>query len=239
MKKNEIRLISWLAVLMLIVGAGFLVWLDLFGSLRTGGSVLPAEIRKTARRGLATDPLITPAEEVYRSLVTENDVWRGKKEASVVVLEFGNFNNPQSRAMNRLWLKIWPDYENKIKLVWKDFVPPSDLMGRQAAIVARCAQQQGKFWEFYGYLSRQPAADKLTEEMIMSAVKEDGLNGDLFKRCLADKQKVMPLIGDGLSAAQSLGAEETPYLLVGGEPVKGLVDETALRLVLDKQLNKK
>jgi protein-disulfide isomerase len=73
----------------------------------------------------------------------------------------------------------------------------------------------------------------------MSAVKEDGLNGDLFKRCLADKQKVMPLIGDGLSAAQSLGAEETPYLLVGGEPVKGLVDETALRLVLDKQLNKK
>ncbi|OIO17409.1 hypothetical protein COV56_03635 [Candidatus Kuenenbacteria bacterium CG11_big_fil_rev_8_21_14_0_20_37_9] len=181
------------------------------------------------------DPMVTSAEEVYMSFLRDSDPVRGDGQADLLVLEFGDFECPYCFDMYSALIKVLADFDGQIGLVWKDFPNPMHLQARNAALSARCAQEQGKFWEYHDYLFVNQ--DELSRDMYNKIAIELGLNLEQFNTCL-DSSKYIEELGQGLQDGQKLGVDGTPYLFIGNSKVDSLISEEELAGVIRKEFGK-
>jgi protein-disulfide isomerase len=119
-------------------------------------------------------------------------------------------------ALNGLMAK----YPDKVLLIWKDFVNQAHPQATNAAIAARCAQLQNKFWEYHAYLYANQ--EKLDGELYSQVAITIGLDENKFNQCYHN-QETLPLVEDEFQEGQALGLDGTPYLYVNGTPVSGAV----------------
>lgn len=179
------------------------------------------------------DPLITSSKEIYYSFFNANDAVRGNKKAELFILEFGDFQCPYSLQIQEILNKILDDYKDKVSLVWKDFPNPIHLQARSAALAARCAQEQNKFWQYHDYLFANQ--DNLSRKLYNKIALELNLNLEQFNNCL-DTQKYIKVIGQGLIDGQKLEVDATPYLFIGNTRVDSVVGEEKLRAIIRREL---
>lgn len=179
------------------------------------------------------DPLITSAQDVYYNLFKTTDPLRGTEEARLFILEFGDFQCPYSAEMDEVLKTILEEYNGKVSLVWKDFVNPIHLEGRGAALAARCAGEQNKFWEYHDYLYANQ--ENLGRELYNKIAVELQLDLAEFNSCV-EKQKYVELIGQGLLDGQKLEVDGTPYLFIGDTTIDQVISEEELRGIINKEI---
>ena len=75
-----------------------------------------------------------------------------KGSGPIEILEFSDFECPYCQKAQSMIREMLAKYEGKVKLVWKDFPLPNHEYAVPAAVAARCAQEQGKFWEYHDVL---------------------------------------------------------------------------------------
>jgi hypothetical protein len=79
---------------------------------------------------------------------------RGPKEAPVTIVEFSDFQCPFCKNVLPSVAQAMDRYPGKIKWVFRDFpivsIHPTALKAHEAA---RCAGEQGKFWEYHDLLA--------------------------------------------------------------------------------------
>ena len=105
---------------------------------------------------------------------------RGTEKALVTIVKFEDFQCPYCKTVQPTFLDVLKRYDGKLRLVHKDL--PLDAIhpqARPAAEAARCAGDQGKFWEYHDKLYAQ--SPKLAVEDLKSAAKEIGLKRDFFR----------------------------------------------------------
>jgi protein-disulfide isomerase len=125
-------------------------------------------------------------------------------------------------------------YNGNVRLVHKD-LPLESLhpQARQAAEAARCAHEQGKFWEYHDKLyanSPKAGADELK-----SYAKEVGLDVDLFDRCLASG-KYKAVVQQDLKEGAQLGLTGTPTFFINGREISGNQPFEAFEAIIDEEL---
>lgn len=147
---------------------------------------------------------------------------KGEEDAPVTIIVFGDYYCNHCAAFS---LRHRPLVEEKYvdtgqaRLVFYDFVlDPRPAAGTfLAARAARCAADQGRFWEYHDRLYRSQLtwgqeADKLgTFEGYGDDV---GLNGDDFKACLNSDRHAEEVTANR-ELAQALGLGGTPMVMVG------------------------
>lgn len=183
----------------------------------------------------STDPLITSVSKLYESMIRENDPVRGNDGADFVILEFGDFECPYCRDLSTRLSRVVAEFAPQIKLVWKDFPNPIHLQARPAALAARCAQEQGKFWEYHDYLFANQ--DNLSRDLYNKIALELNLNLADFNRCLDGNNKI-EAVGQGLTDGQKLGVDATPYLFIGNKVIDYAITEKELREIIKKELGR-
>ncbi|MFH0711040.1 MAG: thioredoxin domain-containing protein [Candidatus Aenigmatarchaeota archaeon] len=78
---------------------------------------------------------------------------KGNSSARVVVVEFSDYQCPFCRRVEPTVEKIISEYVEKIKFVYMDLPLYSiHKFAGQASNAARCANEQGKFWEYHDVL---------------------------------------------------------------------------------------
>jgi len=178
------------------------------------------------------DPLITPGSVLYDVLLKESDPIAGNKNSELRIIEFGDFQCIYCEQMYKTLVNIMSEYQKDIWLVWKDFPNPVHTEAMRSAIAARCAQNQGKFWEYHNYLFENQ--DNLSRELYNKIALELQLNLAEFNKCL-DGKETASLVGDGLVDGQNIGVDATPYLIIGNSVYNyALTDEELRRVVKDK-----
>src|SRR5581483_2395204 len=95
----------------------------------------------------ATRPIISPPSPINAGRVL------GQADAPITIDEYADFQCPICRRAELLIRQIAPQYidTGKVKIVYHNFA----FIGAesvQAAQAAECANDQGKFWEYAGYL---------------------------------------------------------------------------------------
>lgn len=189
--------------------------------------------------------------------VTDDDPSMGPKNAKVTVVEFADFQCPFCAAFSGLdpkmvqsmqgrdpsWqpaaLNIIKDYvkTNKVRLVWKDY----PFLGQEsfiAAQAARCAQDQGKFWEYHDYLfSHQNGENQgaFSKENLKKFAAVLGLKTADFNNCL-DNAKYEKKVQDAVTFGQSVGVSGTPATFVNGKMVSGAASYTQFKPMIDAGL---
>src|SRR6185295_2034889 len=113
---------------------------------------------------------------------------KGAKDALVTIVQFSDFQCPFCSRVEPTITKVMDTYKGKVRVLWKDLPLPFHQNAMPAAIAARAAGEQGKFWEFHDKLfANQQTLDAATYEKYANELH---LNLGKFKAALAsDKLK--------------------------------------------------
>jgi len=159
---------------------------------------------------------------------------KGAAEPKVTIVEFGDFQCQPCKDLAAnldVLLRTVPE----VQVVWKDM--PNDSAHEfavLAAMAARCAANQGKFWEYHDALyNRQVLIDETT---FASLALEIGLDTDKFQTCF-DNQETLPLVRKDYDEAIALAVTATPTIFIGEERVTGLLTADELIALVNKQIS--
>lgn len=116
-------------------------------------------------------------------LSVEGAPFRGAAEAAVTLVEFSDFHCPFCKRVKETLRQLPERYRGKVRLVYRDF--PTDSLhpqARRAAEAARCAHNQGKFWDYHDLLHSKGRA---SPEDLGRYTDQVGLDVTKFERCLS------------------------------------------------------
>ena len=152
----------------------------------------------------------------------KNTPLQGSRNAPVLVVEFADYECPYCQKVNPELKRLQQEFGSKMAVAFKDFPLPMHPDAPKAAEAARCAGQQGKFWEFHDLLfdSKQIGA---------AAVKQHArtlkLDTASFDKCLDSGQEA-PAVQSDLAEAKHLGLSGTPSFFINGRVFSGADDRT-------------
>src|SRR3990172_8750695 len=169
--------------------------------------------------------------------ITESDWVRGKREAPVTLVEYGDFQCPACGAYYQVLLQLEKEFPDRLRVVWRQF-PLTTIHANawDAAEAAEAAGRQGKFWEMHDVLFENQKEWTGTGKFEGYAVKI-GLDVNKWKTDLSDKG-----IEEKIRADQSSGIDldvsGTPTFFVNGKKIglPGGVEE--FKKILDGELAK-
>jgi protein-disulfide isomerase len=141
---------------------------------------------------------------------------KGENGAKVTMVEFTDYQCPFcSRHFRQVWPQIEQDYikTGKVKLVLRDMpleqIHPQAL---KAAEAARCAGEQGKYWEMHDRLFANQSA--LGRKDLTAHAQAVGLDGGAFDQCV-DSARETPKVRNDVIDATRGGARGTPVFFLG------------------------
>ena len=158
----------------------------------------------------------------------------GPATAPVTIVEFADFQCPFCGQLAPTLRRIREQYGDQVRLIWKDF-PLAQIHPRasQAAEAARCASDQGRFWEYHDRLFTNQRA--LETSALKQYAKDVGAETARFATCL-DSGKYAEPVRLASSAASRLGLTSTPTTFVNGRMVSGAKPYATFAAVIDDEL---
>jgi protein-disulfide isomerase len=172
---------------------------------------------------------------IFRAeLFVAGQPFKGSEKSPVTIVKFEDFQCPFCKQVQPTFNELLSRYDGKIKLVHKDL--PLDSLhprARQAAEAARCAYEQGKFWEYHDRLYAN--SPKASADSLKSYAKEVGLNVGSFDRCLASG-KYKAVVQRDLQESAQLGLTGTPTIFINGREISGNQPLEAFEAIIDEEL---
>jgi len=157
---------------------------------------------------------------------------RGDKNSPVTLVEFADYECPYCQKITPELQKLEKEYGDRLAVVYKDFPLPMHHASEKAAEAARCAGEQGKFWEYHDVLFY---SKQLQVAELKAHARVLKLDGDRFDKCLDDGAETAPVKKD-LEEAHQLGLTGTPSFFVNGHFFSGAADYTVLKEMVELQL---
>lgn len=167
----------------------------------------------------------------------------GKVDAPVVMIEYADYRCPFCSVFARDTMpKLVKEYidAGKVRFEWRDF-PVFGEESVQAAIAARAAGKQGRYWQFHDAVyEAAPERGHLEVDrgkLIGFAEKTDVPDMAKFKRDLKDK-KLARLVQADAEEGQQIGVTATPAFLIGTTALPGAQPIESFRKSIDAELEK-
>ena len=127
----------------------------------------------------------------------------------------------------------------KVKLIWRDFAWIGQE-SRRAAQAARCAGQQGRFWEYRHHLyanQRGENQGQFSVANLRAFAAALRLDTGAFNACL-DAGGDAAAIQEEFSAARARNVNATPYFFINGGPMIGAGSFSQFSSALDTELRR-
>ncbi|MCH8611734.1 DsbA family protein [Arsenicicoccus dermatophilus] len=163
----------------------------------------------------------------------------GKIDAPVTMIEYADYACPfcakWALQTQPALIKKYVD-AGVLRIEWHDLVIFGDK-SRRAAMAARAAGEQGKFWEYqHALFAASPTSGHpdLTDDKLLAFAKQAGVT-DLarFTKDM-ESSKIDEAIGTETATAQQLGANSTPVFIINGTPLVGAQPEEAFVQVIER-----
>jgi protein-disulfide isomerase len=175
-----------------------------------------------------SDPLITKVingQEISQPSISSNDPRLGPQDSAVTFVVFSDFACPYCKVIASQLRQLVSNNDD-VSIVWKDY-PITSLHpdSGNAHIAARCAAEQGKFWEFHDQLFLKQS--NFTRTAMQSIANDLNLNTVSFNRCL-DSTEPIEYIATNIEEGNALNIDGTPYLFINDQRISGLVTQQEL-----------
>jgi protein-disulfide isomerase len=150
---------------------------------------------------------------------------------------FEDFQCPFCKKVNDTVQRVVDRYKDQVKLVHHDFpLQPLHPAAWKAHEAARCAADQGKFWQFRDLLYKNAPAASL--EDLKGYASGLGLNMDHFTSCLGSGKFTAAVQRDE-EEGERVGVQGTPAFFVNGRLLSGAQPESEFARLIDDELNKR
>lgn len=180
--------------------------------------------------------------------LTAEDRVLGEASAPVTIVEYGDFKCPFcARFFVETEPRLRREYidTGKVRLVWRDF-PNIDAESSLTAEAGRCAQAQGRFWEFHDalytfiwetYYGRgiNVEGQAAYQDQLDGLASEAGVDAARFRACL-DAGTYRDDVAQDRQHGQDQGVRGTPTFIIGGQRVVGAQPFMVFAQLIDRQL---
>jgi protein-disulfide isomerase len=160
---------------------------------------------------------------------------RGDAKAPVMIVEFSDYQCPYCHQVEPTVKAVLAKYGDKVSLSYRDF-PLSSIhpyaMG--AAEASRCAEEQGKFWEYHDQLF---TASKLEKDDLVGYARNLKLDDKQFESCLTTEKYKADIDKDELEG-RNAGVNGTPGFFINGVFVNGAKPESEFTGIIDDELGR-
>jgi protein-disulfide isomerase len=189
---------------------------------------------KSLRSNAKVVTYLKPPPVFRAELSVAGEPFKGSEKARVTIVKFEDYQCPFCKQVQPTFDELLSRYKGKVRLVHKD-LPLESLhpQARQAAEAARCAYEQGKFWEYHDKLYAN--SPKASADDLKSYAKDVGLNVDSFDRCFASG-KYKAVVQQDLNEGAQLGLTGTPTFFINGREISGNQPLEAFEAIIDEEL---
>ena len=139
---------------------------------------------------------------------------RGQANAPVTLIEYSDFTCGYClKFFRETWPRIQARYVDtgKVKFLYRDYPRADQGPGLDAALAARCAGGQGKYWAMHDRLFAE--GGRIDQAVILRHAVAIGLTQATFERCLKDKSHVASIFEDR-EEANRWGFHGTPGFIL-------------------------
>jgi protein-disulfide isomerase len=186
------------------------------------------------RQGAKVAIFLDEPEPIRVAVKGEGAFVKGPKDAPVTLVEFTDFHCPFCGKAVATLKDVMREYDGKIRWVFRDF-PIASLHPRapKAAEAARCAGEQGRFWEYHDLLfeSQSPA----TIEDFRRSAEQLKLDLKSFGQCL-DSGKHQAAVEADVQEGARLGVTGTPTFFINGRILVGAQPLESFRKIIEAEL---
>lgn len=176
----------------------------------------------------------TSQQTSLRELVTDPSI--GPREAPITIIMVGSFTCPVCKDASKTLDQLRALYSNQVRIVWKD-LPESTGDAYTSAVAARCAQRQGKFWQYHDMLfDRQGVVP--SDEIYTAWAGQIGIKESYFSSCLKNRETAS-LVDENINETLTLNTPSIPYFEISGQGIEGAPSLTFLRGRVDALLQSK
>src|SRR4030095_1771159 len=159
---------------------------------------------------------------------------RGNPKAKVMIVEFSDFQCPFCGQVQGTLKSILAKHGESVALAFRD-MPVSQIhpQAMGAAQAARCAGEQGKFWEYHDLLFAEQAW--LDKPALVTKAQKLQLEEKQFDACLAS-EKYKAQIQQDSQEGMKAGVNGTPGFFINGVFISGAQPEAAFEKLIQEQL---
>jgi protein-disulfide isomerase len=162
---------------------------------------------------------------------------KGDMTAPVLLVEFSDFECPFSKRFYQdTFPKIDKEYiaTGKVRFAYRDFPLAFHPQAENAAIAARCAGRQDKYWEMFNKLT---SSSKLDADGPEKFAKELGLRPKAFMDCVHSAE-IKDAVKKDMAEAAKFGVSGTPAFFINGRMIEGAYPYEAFKQIINEELAK-
>jgi len=201
-----------------------------------GAGVLITQMRKGGEAARAPVPVdISPAE-----LQRLPGMSIGRPDAPLTILEFADFQCPGCQSWATFMEPLIKERlvnTGRARYVFYDFPLNIHQNGFIASRAGRCANEQGKFWEYHAALFQNQGKWAFEEDAVPLFVQYAGSVGadeGRFRECIRSERFARE-VSESVKLGESLGVGGTPTIFVNGQRLQDLPrDYSAFAAELEK-----
>lgn len=233
------QLLTWIMVI-LFLWSGYQSTISLQNYWLYGNCNGPTEIgfcllNPTSESGISEGNGITPNLLLSMPVVDKHNPIIGPKNAELTIIEFGCYVCPYTKHAEKNIQEVIDAYNGKVNFQFKHFIIPSHPMGKETALAANCAQEQGKYDEYHKLLVENEG--ELTNEKLIDFAKQAGLNETQFIECQKSELQMAEIEKDNLEGLNA-GVQGTPTFFVNGKKIIGPKPLKTFEAIIDEELKK-
>ena len=155
-----------------------------------------------------------PANPVVASVNVYGEPFLGTNFAKIAMVEYSDFDcSFCGKYAREVFPRIQLEYirTGKVRYFFRDLPEPDETNAWLKARVARCAGDQGKFWEMH---ERLFAAQDASGKDVSAIAQALGLDSQQFNACFST-EKYLGNIQRSAAGARKMGIYGTPAFLIG------------------------
>jgi protein-disulfide isomerase len=160
---------------------------------------------------------------------------RGNLKAKVMIVEFSDFQCPFCGQVQGTLKNVLAKHDGTVALAFRD-LPVSQIhpQAMSAAQAARCAGEQGKFWEYHDLLFADQAG--LDKPGLVTKAKKLQLDEKQFDSCISGEKYKAQIQQDSQEGMRA-GVSGTPGFFVNGVFLSGAQPEATFDKLIEEQLS--
>ena len=152
---------------------------------------------------------------MLRPIVSEKDHIQGNNEATIVLVEYGDYQCPHCGRAYPIVKRMQEKLGDQLKFVFRNFplakIHPEATM---AAVATEAAALQDKYWEMHDIIFENQ--DQLDKNSLLDYARELDLDITKFKKDIEDSALQEKVQADFESGIRS-GVNATPTFFINGE----------------------
>jgi len=160
----------------------------------------------------------------------------GPNDAPITIVQFTDYQCPYCHRAQATIDAVMSRYAGKVQLVHRDFPLDGHAQAFPAARAARCAGEQGKFWDYYRSLMTSPGS--MEDDDLRARATTLKLDPAAFAACLSSDRNDA-VIRESVEAGIRAGVSGTPAYFINGRMISGARPFESFQEIIEGELNHK